>query len=56
MDKKGDVVYDDVKIPESEWTRGSGWPASTTSEEHRLISDFLNANVGSIVRVAVNIR
>lgn len=56
MDKKGKIIFSDLKIPESEWTRGSGWPAVTATEDHRAISAFLNDNVNSIIRIAVNIR
>lgn len=56
MDKEGEIVFSNLKIPESEWTRGSGWPAVTTAEEHCTLSTFMNENVDSLIRIAVNIR
>ncbi|VDK49874.1 unnamed protein product [Anisakis simplex] len=55
-DNNGNVLFNDLRINDDEFTRGSGWPLRADFQKMRQLSDFMQMNVDNTVRISANIR
>ncbi|VDK29981.1 unnamed protein product, partial [Anisakis simplex] len=54
-DNNGNVLFNDLRINDDEFTRGSGWPLRADFQKMRQLSDFMQMNVDNTVRISANI-
>ncbi|CAJ0963872.1 unnamed protein product, partial [Mesorhabditis belari] len=55
-DTNGQVLFSDLKIPEAEWTKGSGWPVQLERGRQAQFTDFVHSRVDEQIWIQVEIR
>ncbi|MFH4974060.1 hypothetical protein AB6A40_000769 [Gnathostoma spinigerum] len=56
MDSSGGVMFSELPIKETEWTRGSGWPVDSEGKQMQCLTKYVHENVNGIIKAVANIR